>query len=111
MKTLVFTIPLKPGKLADYKAFAAEITGPRRKEYTALLKRYGLKSGKVWHQQFGTKEYIIVYHEVEDDARERLKLWSSSMHPFDVWFREQLDKCYAAAMEEAHLIFEFDPQT
>jgi len=108
MKTLLFTIPLKPGMLNAYKAFAAEITGPRKKEYSALLKRYGLKNGKVWHQKFGAKEYVMVYHEAENDVHERLKSWSSSTQPFDVWFRGELDKCYEDAMAEAHLLFEFE---
>ena len=94
--------------LASYKAFTAEITGPRKKEYSALLRRYGLRNCKVWHQKFGAKEYVIVCHEADNDTHERLKSWPSSTHPFDVWFREQLNKCYEDAMEEAHLLFEFE---
>ncbi|NGX45525.1 MAG: hypothetical protein K940chlam2_00680 [Chlamydiae bacterium] len=105
MKTLLFTVPLNPGMLSEYEAFAAEITGPRKKEYSELLKRYGLKTAKVWHQKLADKEYVFILHEAEDDALERLKTWSSSTHPFDLWFDEQLNKCYESAPEPAHLLF------
>ena len=94
MPTILFAIPLKPGKLNAYKAFSKEITGPKKKEYADLLKRYGLKSAKVWHHTFGDKEYIMVLHDTEEDAQERLKNWSSSSHPFDRWFNEQILNCY-----------------
>jgi len=46
MQTLLFVHPLKPGKLKEYKEFCAEITGPGKREYGDLLKRYGLKKNK-----------------------------------------------------------------
>jgi len=42
VKTLLFINPLKPGKLNAYKAFASEITGPRRVEFIDLLNGYGI---------------------------------------------------------------------
>ncbi len=108
MNNLLFTIPLRAGMLNAYKAFVVEITGPRKREYSALLKRYGLKTAKVWVQTFGNKDYALVFHEAEDDALERLKTWSASTHPFDLWFGEQLNKCYEGGPERAHLLFEFE---
>jgi hypothetical protein len=109
MKSLLFTVPLKPGKLEAYKKFAAEITGPKREEYTALLKRYGMLSTRVWLQKIGGREYAMVFHEGTDDALERLKNWSLSTHPFDLWFREQLNHCYDGPPDGAHLLFELLP--
>ncbi len=90
MQTVVYINPLKPGKLAAYKAFSAENTGPRKKEYKDLLKRYGLKNAKVYYHKLGHKEFIIVVHDAEMDARERLSHFATSKHPYDRWFLEQL---------------------
>jgi hypothetical protein len=110
MKNLLFTVRLKPGTLTAYKKFAAEITGPRKQEYSALLKRYGLRTAKVWHGKIADCEYVFILHEAEDDALELLKGWSSSTHPFDHWFGEYLSKCYEGMPEPTHLLFEFGPR-
>lgn len=90
MKTILFINPLKPGKFDEYKNFAREITGPRKKEFIDLLKRYHLRTSEVWHHKFGEVEYVIVRHEVEENIEDPLKNWSTSMHPFDQWFQQQL---------------------
>ena len=84
MKTLLFATCLKPDTLGVYKRFVAEITGPRKKEYSELLKRYGLKTAKVWYEKLSDRDYVMIVHEAEDDALERLENWSSSTHPFDL---------------------------
>lgn len=108
MKSVLYIVPLRPGMLKAYQAFGAEITGPRKQEFAALLKRYGLKSSKVWCQKLGDREYMMIYHDTEEDARERLKTWADSTHPFDRWFGEECHKCYEGFPEEAQLIFDFD---
>ena len=108
MKTLLFALPLKPGKLDAYRAFVKEATGPRKHEYADLLKRYGLKTVKVWYAKLAGKEYMMVLHDAEEDALERLKGWASSMHPFDRWFTEQLLNCYEVKdMEQGPELLQF----
>ena len=94
MKTIVFVNPLKPGKFEEYKNFAAEITGPRKEEFIDLLKRYHLKTSEVWHHKLGDVEYVIVHHQVEDNVEDPLKNWSTSTHPFDQWFQQQLNQLH-----------------
>ncbi len=94
MKTLTYVIPLKPGKLEEYKAFTAENMGPRKKEYADLLKRYGLHFVKVYYHKLGEKEFVIVIHDTEDDAIDRLAHFSTSTHHYDRWFTEQLAKLH-----------------
>lgn len=111
MKTLVFINPLKPGKLKEYRAFSAENTGPRKREYIDLLHRYGLKNVKVYYHKLGGKELIIVIHDAEDDAVERLINFSSSMNSYDRWFSEQLEKLHDLDNNPyAELLFDFDPK-
>lgn len=111
MKTIVFINPLKPGKLKEYRAFAAENRGSRKKEYTDLLHRYGLKNAKAYHHKLGGKEWIIVIHDAEEDAVERLTHFASSTNPYDRWFVEQLKKLHDLdANPQAELLFDFDPK-
>ena len=109
----LFSDKIKPDKLDAYKAFFEKITGPRKEEYTDLLNRYGLKSAKVWYHKIAGKEHVMVLHETEDDAMERLKNWSSSTNPFDRWFDEQCLNCYDIKSldnvpEQPEFLYKFD---
>lgn len=106
MKPLLFTIPLKSGMRSAYETFSSEITGPRKKEYDDLLKRYGLNTAKVWYQKLEDKEYVFVLHEADEGALDQLKTWSSSTHPFDLWFDEQLNQLYDGPPQLADLLFQ-----
>ena len=111
MKTILNINPLKPGKLNEYKAFAAEITGPRRKEFVELLKRYHLKTAEVWDHKLGDIEYIVVRHDVESDVTDPLANWMTSTHPFDQWFRQQLDNLHDMEnVTPPNLLFSLDTQ-
>jgi hypothetical protein len=94
MKTIVDINPLKPGKLEAYKAFAREITGPKRQDLTEMFARYGLKTAEVFHHKIRDVDFIIVVHEAEDDVRERLEKFSTSNHPMEKWFVEQLSNLH-----------------
>lgn len=111
MKSLVFINPLKPGKLKEYKAFSAENTGPRKQDYIDLLHRYGLRNVKVYYHKLEDKEFIIVLHDAEDDALERLKNFSSSTNSYDCWFKEQLENLHDLD-DNPHpeLLFNFEPK-
>lgn len=87
---IVFVNPLKKGMYEEYKTFCSTNLGPRKEEYIDLLKRYGLKTAKVYYHKLGDKELIIVFHDIEDNALELLKDFTSSDHPYDLWFVEQL---------------------
>lgn len=99
---------LKPRTLDTYKKFVAEIMGPRNQEYKELLKRYGIRTTKVWHEKVAGRDYVMVMHEAEDDSLERLEDWESSTHPFDLWFEERLNQCYETLSEPADVLFQFD---
>jgi hypothetical protein len=90
MQTLLYINPLKAGKLKEYKAFSAGNIGPRKHEYTDMLKRYGLRDTKVYYHKMGGKEFVVVTHEAEDNALKLLEGFASSPHPYDKWFMEQL---------------------
>jgi len=109
MKPILFINPMKPGKFGEYKAFVAEITGPKKSEFMDLLKRHHLNTSEVWHHQLGNLEYVIVYHEVDDNAPDPLASWASSSHPFDKWFQEQLNNLHdMEGVKLPELLFHID---
>lgn len=107
--SILFINPLQPGKYKEYKAFTAEITGPRTQEYTDLLNRYGLKNTQVYYHKLEEIEFVIVTHAIEDYAPERLASWASSPHPFDLWFKEQLSNLidFNKNLEQPQLLFTY----
>ena len=106
--------PLKPGKLEAYKAFVAIITGPRKKEFSDLLKRYGLKTAEVFYQKLGDREFVIVIHQAEDDALDRLSHFESSKNPYDIWFSQQLKTLHdftGITNPHSELLFSFNAES
>ena len=95
MPTTLFIMPIKADKTEAYKTFINDCVTTKRKEYQDLLLRYDLNDIKMWIHTLGDKDYAIFTHEMGDNATERLATWSSSTHPFDQWFNQQLTDCYA----------------
>lgn len=112
MQTILYVNPLKKGKLKEYKEFSAQNTGPRKKEYIDLLKRYGLRNAKVYYHKLGGIDFVMVIHDAEDDALQRLEKFSESTNPYDQWFWQQLvhlhDFSHLEGDPRAPLLFSFD---
>ena len=76
-----------------------------------MLKRYDIHSAKVWHKNIDDRDYVFVYHEVGSHFREKMKIWDTSSHPFDTWFRNNMMAVYdienAAGMQEPRMLVEF----
>tara|TARA_R110000868_G_scaffold8205_3_gene42563 strand:- start:151701 stop:152039 length:339 start_codon:yes stop_codon:yes gene_type:complete len=109
MKSVLFSMAVKPGKLEEYKAFAKE-TLARMDEYSDMMKRYDIHSAKVWLKQIAGTDYVFVYHDVGPNFEEKMQGWESSDHPFDKWFNEALMDSYdienIAAMEAPEQLFD-----
>lgn len=106
MPTLVYINPLKPGKLEAYKAFCKENTSIGKEKYIEMLKRYGLKNAKAWHHELNGTQFVVVYHDAEENARELLADFMTSSHPYDQWFVEQLKDLhdFEEAGEAKHIL-------
>lgn len=82
-----FFVPLLPGKAEAARAFAAELSGPRKAEVdqaqTTVIK-------ESWFlQETPHGDFMIVYY-VSPDPRKVHDALAVSDEPFDVWFREQI---------------------
>jgi hypothetical protein len=107
MNNKLFCIPLKARKLDQYLAFAKE-TLQKPEEYSDMLKRYDIHSAKIWNGRFGEQDYLFVYHDVGPEFEEKMKGWDTSKHPFDEWFRGNIEAVYdASAFAEPNKVLDF----
>jgi hypothetical protein len=69
MESLAFSFPLKAGKTEEWKAWVAEVLGPRRDEYEAFSHQVGLKTQRAYLQHTPHGDQTVIYLEGEDLQR------------------------------------------
>lgn len=84
-------VPLQSEQVSGWKAWAKELTGARRKEWDEFNERMGLTVHRAWLMVTPKGPTVIAIHE-GPGAEGFLKKLSSSKHPFDVWFRDNISK-------------------
>lgn len=93
-------LPILPGKLEDWKTFAARLLKEQRREYEAARQRAGVLREMVWHQATPLGDMMILVLELEGQPEDFLKLL---MHPDSDFGREFL--------VQAKAIHGLDPET
>ena len=94
MKTTLFVTPIKAGKLQAAKTFLNTCIGPKKQEYKDLLLRYDLNNVKIWFQALKGTDYMMFSHDMGEKGMEKLAIWENSTHPFDQWFKQQLESWF-----------------
>jgi len=90
MKATAMAVPILPDKVEAWKEWSWEFSeGPRKEEFVALMKQYGLTHNRCWLQQSPTGALAIVLFEGETPDAFRQQI-ASSQEPFAVWFRENV---------------------
>jgi hypothetical protein len=89
MASYGFVVPILPGKVELDRAFAAELSGPRKAEHEASRARLGITSEQVWLQETPQGTMSVVYLEAEDMERAFMGL-ATSQDPYDRWWRAQI---------------------
>ena len=102
MKSVMFRCPIKPGKLAEFKAFIEQCKA-RSEEWLDMLKRYDMHGVKIWLDKHEGKDFAYVSHTVGDQFKQKIAQWHHSKHHFDSWFREALMDLYDMADSEEML--------
>ncbi|HZT06413.1 MAG TPA: hypothetical protein VFC51_05240 [Chloroflexota bacterium] len=93
MASIAFAFPLLPGKADAGRRFAAEVLGPRRREWEESERRLGITRENWYLQPSPNGDMVIVYFEASDPAQS-LGAFSQSQAPFDLWFKQQVqDLC------------------
>ncbi|MBI2849319.1 MAG: hypothetical protein HYX88_04235 [Chloroflexi bacterium] len=93
MAVFCFAAPILPGKVEAVKRFAAELSGPRSKEFAEAQRRAGVSREVVWVQETPQGAMAVVYLDVDDPAR-AFKQMGSSDTPFDRWYAEQVKEIH-----------------
>jgi len=100
MASLGYALPVLAGKTEQRKHFSQEIAGPRRSEFEASRKRFGITRHASYLQQTPQGELVIVYMEAQD-IRRMLEGLGTSQEPFDVWVREQTKEIHGIDLSQS----------
>jgi hypothetical protein len=88
MAAMGFVLPVLPGKKAQWVEFHEALSGSRRSEWEACLRRIGVARHSVHLQETPQGEMVVVYVEADDLPRAFGEL-GTSQGAFEVWFRQQ----------------------
>ena len=86
MECIVWSVPIRPGKLEAWKAFAEDTKG---EEYDRSRKRMGVVREVVSLMQTPEGDFACIFQEAKDLAK-AFQVIARSDDPYDVWFRDQL---------------------
>ena len=89
MPSSITIAPLDPDRVAAWRAFYADLSGPRRASWAQSQRRRGVRREAVWLVDGSHGPQAVVLVEGPDpEAAGRALLASDD--PFDVWFRKRL---------------------
>ncbi len=87
MAMMAMAIPILPGKLDEWRQFAADLMGPRRAEYEASRRRLGVREHTfLQHTPMG--DLLIIVLEGENPAA-WVAAMATSTDPFSQWAAEK----------------------
>ncbi len=90
MPLVVRAFPVLPGKEEDIRRFAAEMTGPRRRDAEQFYKSFGVVR-ESWHYQVTPHGPVVIgVTEVDEEPEVKAREYADSIRPFDSWFKEQV---------------------
>jgi hypothetical protein len=90
MQQLCIALPIQPGKMQALEDFVNTITESRWTEYEDFQVRSNVQKVAWCLQSLPHGDEFLIYNEGDDFAR-LVTDFGTSTHPFDVWFRDQLE--------------------
>ncbi len=99
MPKVAFAVPIYPDRVQEYKQFIRELQEARRDEYVEARRSMGIRKVMLWVQHTRRGDLLITYYDCEDVGR-MVEGLASSQKPFDVWFREQVERFHGVALEK-----------
>ncbi|MBI2863078.1 MAG: hypothetical protein HYX94_00755 [Chloroflexi bacterium] len=88
MALLAISVPILPGKTAQWRRFAEELTGPRFSEYSESRRRLGVHE-RAFLQTSPHGDTVIVTVE-GNDPKAAFEQFSSGTDDFTRWFVQQV---------------------
>jgi hypothetical protein len=99
MPAVCMAMPLLPGKEAEAKKFAAEVSGPRAVEFAEFQTGTGT-TRETWHlQQTPDGTMLIVWFE-DPDPEKAFEHMATASDDFSKWFRGRIQDVTGADMSE-----------
>jgi hypothetical protein len=100
---VIILAPILPGKAEAWRRMMQEILGVRRREYETSRQRLGIRAEWAWINE--TRQQTIGVIMIEADHLEQAVVaLAASEHPFDRWFREQLQHLQGLHLNRLNLI-------
>lgn len=99
--------PIKAGMVGEWREFVAELRGPRRIEWAQSQRRRGI-TRQVVSLTEGEPALSVVYTESRDATTATTGL-NGSTTPFDVWYRDQIERLHETALP-AEVVFDSAPR-
>jgi hypothetical protein len=93
MSGIVLTFPILAGKVEAWRRFCQELSGYRRQPYEASRQRMGITRERLALVETAFGATAVTTLEAPDVDR-ALGLIIASETPFDVWYRERLQKLH-----------------
>lgn len=93
MSGITLKFPIKPGKVEAWRRFCQELYGSRLLTYEASRLRLGITHERLAlvETEFGSA--VVMTIEAADIGQMLLQIISSLL-PFDIWYREQVQELY-----------------
>ena len=85
--------PVPNDKVAAWKAWMAELSGPRHAELEDFNRRHRLTKHEAWWCETATGHAVVAIHEGPGSS-EVIPNLAHSSHPFDVHFRSKLQEIH-----------------
>jgi hypothetical protein len=83
------TVPILKGKEEELREFAKALSGPKKKEFDKLQKRFATTRERWFIQQSPAGSMFIAYFENKADPAKGFQELASSKDPFSVWFKDK----------------------
>jgi len=93
MSGIVLTFPILSGKVESWRRFCQELSGSRRQPYEASRQRMGITRERLTLVETTYGAMAITTLEAPDVNRALGQIIASEI-PFDVWYRERLQKLH-----------------
>jgi hypothetical protein len=93
MSGIVLTFPILSGKVEAWRRFCQELSGSRRLPYAASRQRMGITCERLALVETAFGATAVTTLEAPDVDRALGQIIASEI-PFDVWYRERLQKLH-----------------
>jgi len=108
MSGIVLTFPILASKVEAWRRFCQELSGSRRKLYEASRRRLGITYERLAliENAYGATSVTTIEAPDVDGALGQI---IASMIPFDVWYRDKLQKLHGINLDGYELIKKQNP--